>query len=63
MLSVIKLGIRGKLCRTPESTNPADSMIDTIRATQPNVRHWSSGEMGLRWTAAEMVEPETQSAR
>ena len=26
------------------------------RRTQRNVKHWSSGEMGLRWTAAGMLE-------
>ena len=25
-----------------------------------NVKHWSSGEMGLRWTAAGMLEAEKQ---
>ena len=34
--------------------------IDTVRTTQRNVKHWSSGEMGLRWTAAGMLEAEKQ---
>jgi transposase-like protein len=59
-LTVIRLGIRGKLRRTLESTNPCESMIDTVRTTQRNVKHWSSGEMGLRWTAAGMLEAEQQ---
>jgi putative transposase len=59
-LTVIRLGIRGKLKRTLESTNPAGSMIDCVRHTQRNVKHWSSGEMGLRWTAAGMLEAEKQ---
>jgi transposase-like protein len=59
-LTVIKLGIRGRLRRTLESTNPCESMIDTVRTTQRNVKHWSSGEMGLRWTAAGMLEAEKQ---
>jgi transposase-like protein len=59
-LTVIRLGIKGKLKRTVESTNPAESMIDTVRTTQRNVKHWSSGEMGLRWTAAGMLEAEKQ---
>ncbi len=59
-LTVIRLGIKGKLRRTLESTNPCESMIDTVRRTQRNVKHWSSGEMGLRWTAAGMLEAETQ---
>jgi transposase-like protein len=59
-LTVIGLGIKGKLRRTLESTNPCESMIDTVRTTQRNVKHWSSGEMGLRWTAAGMLEAERQ---
>jgi Transposase, Mutator family len=59
-LTVIRLGTRGKLRRTLESTNPCESMIDTVRTTQRNVKHWSSGEMGLRWTAAGTLEAEKQ---
>ena len=46
-LTVIRLGIKGKLRRTLESTNPCESMIDTVRTTQRNVKYWSSA----RWTA------------
>jgi transposase-like protein len=59
-LTVIRLKITGKLRRTLESTNAAESMIDTVRRTQRNVKRWSSGEMGLRWTAAGMLEAEQQ---
>jgi putative transposase len=59
-LTVIRLAIKGKLRRTLESTNACESMIDTVRRTQRNVKHWSSGEMGLRWTAAGMLEAEKQ---
>jgi transposase-like protein len=59
-LTVIALGINGRLRRTLESTNPCESMIDCVRTTQRNVKHWSSGEMGLRWTAAGMLEAERQ---
>ena len=59
-LTVIKLGIKGKLRRTLESTNPCESMIDTVRRTQRNVKRWRDGEMGLRWTAAGMLEAEKQ---
>jgi putative transposase len=31
-----------------------------VRTTQRNVKNWSSGEMGLRWTAAGMLEAEKQ---
>jgi transposase-like protein len=59
-LTVIRLGIKGRLKRTLESTNPAESMIDCVRTTQRNVKNWSSGEMGLRWTAAGMLQAEKQ---
>src|SRR5260370_40184789 len=35
-LTVIRLGIKGKLRRTLESTNPCQPMIDTVRTTQRN---------------------------
>ncbi len=57
-LTLIRLGIRGKLRRTLESTNPCESMIATVRTTQRNVKHWTSGDMCLRWTATGMLEAE-----
>jgi putative transposase len=59
-LTVIRLGIKGKLRRTLERTNRCESMIDTVRTTQRNVKNWSPGEMSLRWTAAGMLEAEKQ---
>ena len=59
-LTVTRLQIRGKLRRTLQSTNACESMIEIVRRTQRNVKHWSSGEMGLRWTAAGMLEAEQQ---
>jgi len=62
-LTLTRLGIRGQLKRTLESTNPCESMIEIVRRTQRNVKRWSSGEMGLRWTAAGMLEAERQFRR
>ena len=59
-LTLTELGIRGNLKRTLESTNPCESMIETVRRTSRNVKHWQSGEMCLRWTAAGMLEAEHQ---
>jgi putative transposase len=59
-LTVIRLGIGGQLRRTLQSTNPCESMIETVRRTSRNVKRWQSGEMGLRWTAAGMLEAERQ---
>ena len=35
-------------------------MISTVRVIHRNVKHWSSGDMCLRWTAAGMLEAETR---
>jgi len=62
-LTVTRLGIRGALKRTLQSTNPCESMIETVRRTSRNVKRWQSGEMCLRWTAAGMLEAERQFLR
>jgi hypothetical protein len=59
-LTVIRLGIRGRLKRTLESNNRCESMIDCVRVTQRNVKRWNTGEMAMRWTAAGMLEAEKQ---
>jgi putative transposase len=62
-LTVTRLGVRGALRKTLQSTNPCESMIETVRRTSRNVKHWSSGDMCLRWTAAGMLEAEQQFRR
>jgi putative transposase len=57
-ITVIRLGARGPLRRTLMSTNPCESMIECIRRSSGNVKHWQNGEMALRWTAAGMLEAE-----
>ena len=62
-LTLTRLGIRGNLKRTLESTNPCESMIECVRRTSRNVKRWQSREMALRWTAARMLEAERQFRR
>ena len=62
-LTVTRLGVRGRLKRTLASTNPCESMIETVRRVARNVKHWQNGDMCLRWTAAGMLEAEPSSAR
>jgi putative transposase len=62
-LTVIRLGVRGRLKRTLQSTNPCESMIETVRRISRNVKRWQSGDMCLRWTAAGMLEAERQFRR
>src|SRR3954465_7598680 len=59
-LTVTRLAVHGRLKRTLASTNPCESMIETIRRTSRNVKRWQSGDMCLRWTAAGMLEAERQ---
>ena len=59
-LTVTRLGLTGKLKLTLQSTNPGESMISTVRVIHRNVKHWNSGEMCLRWTAAGMLEAESR---
>src|SRR4051812_2643071 len=44
-LTVTRLGIRGRLKRTLASTNPCESMIDTVRRVSRNVKRWQNGDM------------------
>jgi len=62
-LTVTRLGIRGALKRTLESTNACESMIECVRRTSRNVKRWQSGDLALRWTAAGMLEAEQQFRR
>jgi putative transposase len=62
-LTVARLGVRGRLKRTLVSTNPCESMIETVRRISRNVKRWQSGDMCLRWTAAGMLEAEVQFRR
>jgi transposase-like protein len=62
-LTVTRLGVKGKLHKTLASTNPCESMIECVRRTARNVKHWQNGEMCLRWTAAGMLEAEQQFRR
>jgi putative transposase len=59
-LTVTRLGVRGALKRTLASTNPCESMIETVRRVARNVKRWQSGDMCLRWTAAGMLEAQAQ---
>jgi putative transposase len=59
-LTVTRLGVTGNLKRTLASTNPCESMIETVRRISRNVKRWQNGDMCLRWTAAGMLEAETQ---
>src|SRR3954451_20210754 len=62
-LTVTRLGVCDRLKRALASTNPCESMIDTVRRTARHVKRWQNGDMCLRWTAAGMLEAERQFRR
>src|SRR5215203_5006390 len=62
-LTVTRLSVRGALKKTLQSTNPCESMIETVRRTARNVKRWQNGDMCLRWTAAGMLEAQQQFRR
>ena len=62
-LTLMRLGITGQLAKTLCSTNPCESMIEIVRYTQRNVKHWQDGDMRKRWTAAGMLVAEQQFRR
>jgi putative transposase len=62
-LTVTRLGVKGSLRKTLASTNPCESMIECVRRSARNVKHWHNGDMCLRWTAAGMLEAEQQFRR
>jgi transposase-like protein len=62
-LTLMRLGIGGQLAKTLCSTNPCESMIEIVRYTQRNVKHWKDGDMRKRWTAAGMLVAEQQFRR
>jgi putative transposase len=62
-LTLMRLGITGQLAKTLCSTNPCESMIEIVRHTQRNVKHWQNGDMRKRWTAAGLLVAEQQFRR
>ena len=62
-LTLMGLGITGNLAKTLCSTNPIESMIETVRHTQRNLKRWQDGDMRKRWTAAGMLLAEAQFRR
>ena len=62
-LTITRLGVTGRLKLTLQSTNPCESMIETVRRVSRNVKRWQNGDMCLRWTAAGMLEAQLQFRR
>ena len=57
-LTVTRLGLPENLERVLSSTNLIENLFSRVREIGRRVRHWQSGTMMLRWTAAGVLEAE-----
>src|SRR5579864_2560436 len=57
-LTVMGLGLPENLERVLSSTNLIENLFSRVREIGRRVRHWQSGTMVLRWTAAGVLEAE-----
>jgi transposase-like protein len=57
-LTVMRLGLPENLERVLSSTNLIENLFGRVREIGRRVKHWQSGTMVLRWTAAGVLEAE-----
>ena len=57
-LTVMRLGLPENLERVLSSTNLIENLFSRVREIGRRVKHWQSGSMVLRWTAAGVLEAE-----
>jgi len=57
-LTVMRLGLPENLERVLSSTNVIENLFSRVREIGRRVKHWQSGSMVLRWTAAGVLEAE-----
>jgi transposase-like protein len=57
-LTVMRLDLPESLERVLSSTNLIENLFSRVREVARRVRHWQSGTMILRWSAAGMLEAE-----
>ena len=62
-LTVIELGLSGWLAKTLRSTNPIESVNDTLQRVARNVKRWRGGMMALRWCVSGCIEAERSFRR
>ena len=62
-LTVIELGLTGRLRLTLRTTNPIDNLYGSVRKTSKRVKRWRGGSMMLRWCAAAVLDASTRFRR
>ena len=62
-LTVIELGLTGRLRLTLRTTNPIDNLFGSVRKVSNRVKRWRGGRMMLRWCAASVLDASTRFRR
>jgi transposase-like protein len=62
-LTVIRLGLGGRLLETLRSTNPIENLQGAIQRLVRNVKRWRGGAMALRWCVTALVDAEKRFRR
>jgi transposase-like protein len=62
-LTVLKLDLPARLCRTFSTTNSVENMNGTIRRITRNVKRWRGDTMIRRWVALALVEAQRKFRR
>src|SRR5260370_36613321 len=62
-LTVIDLGITGRLRLTLRTTNPIDNIFCSVRRVSRRVKRWRGGRMVLRWGGAALLDAPTRFRR
>jgi len=62
-LTVIRLGVRGKLRRTLSNTNVIESPFSVVEQVTGRVKRWRPGEMRWRWCVAGLLHVEQHFRR
>ena len=63
ILTVTRLGLPPKLCRSLACTNIIESMNSTVRQVCRNVKRWRNARMALRWMGTAMLEAKKRFRR
>jgi transposase-like protein len=62
-LTVIALGLTGRLRLTLRTTNPIDNLFGSVRRVSKRVKRWRGGRMMLRWCATSVLDAKTRFRR
>ena len=62
-LTLIELGLTGRLRLTLRTTNPIDNLFSSVRRVSKRVKRWRGGRMMLRWCASSVLDAESRFRR